>query len=76
MGRTSFGQWKEVDCAPSQRHQEMKELLQLACQSARALSLQAIAAGEVCLHDAFLAQTSADCSNSGFHLRQQCHASF
>ena len=47
MGRTSFGQWKEVDCAPSQRHQEMKGLLQLACQSARALSLQAIAAGEV-----------------------------
>jgi len=47
MGRTSFGQWKEVDYAPSQRHQEMKGSLQLACQSARALSLQAIAAGEV-----------------------------
>ena len=46
MGRTSCGQWKEVGCAPSQRRQEINGLLQLACQSARALSLQAIAAGE------------------------------
>ena len=46
MGHTSFGQWKEVGYAPSQLRLEMKGMLQLACQSARDLSLQAIAAGE------------------------------
>ncbi len=66
MGHTSFGQWKEVDYTPSQRHQEMKGLQQLACQSARDLSLQAIAAGISCLHHDVLTWLSTGCSDSGF----------
>ncbi len=72
MGHTSFGQWKEVGYAPSQRHQEMKGLQQLACQSARALSLQATATGISCLHHVFLTQLFTDCSNSGFQDLPNC----
>ena len=73
MGRTSFGQWKEVGYAPSQRHQEKKGLQQLACQSARDSSLQAIAAG-----DFLSAQHVFDpnfCSSGCQVLTKQCHAS-